>query len=322
MATTADSTRSISSPKDCSRGFSSSLSSTLVLIVTVGEVAGAIFIILAKVVGVPGTGGYIFCLSSGIVLCSGATLLFIGGTISLVALFLFKRKVEKSKALAEQIEDINAPDDATNTPLHIAAQKGSYMQVTALLERDDIDCDVQNAVGATPLHLAAEGGHKLVVGELLKKGANRALQDHSGALPLHRAAKNGHADTAHQLLSNDNLGLDAVNNKGRTPLHSAAIGGNLDTVITLCIGGADINAEDNSGATPLYYAVLKGHGSVADHLKYKGAQNGTKLNQHFDYQQPTASDTTIAANLKKGRMKIAGIEAYCIANYQQENTSQ
>ena len=55
--------------------------------------------------------------------------------------------------------DINGQDDASNTPLHMAARHGHRGLATFLLEKG-ADPDAKNDNGQTPLDLAAAQGHQ------------------------------------------------------------------------------------------------------------------------------------------------------------------
>ena len=57
------------------------------------------------------------------------------------------------------------------TALHLAANKGYYEIVQALINRGAL-VDARDEQGATPLHLAANNGYLIVVQELIRAGAD------------------------------------------------------------------------------------------------------------------------------------------------------
>jgi ankyrin repeat protein len=70
-----------------------------------------------------------------------------------------------------------------NTPLHLAAERGSVEIVQALLRAGAI-VNANNRYGRTPLHLAVCEGHVAIVKILLKAKANVDAKDHNGETPL------------------------------------------------------------------------------------------------------------------------------------------
>jgi ankyrin repeat protein len=96
-------------------------------------------------------------------------------------------KVEEVVAVLEQHpDDLNRPDDAGFTPLHLAASHCRTEVVVLLLDRGAmIDCRAKD--GTTPLHLAAQGGCVDTVNLLLKRGARLEARDNQGRSSLDRA---------------------------------------------------------------------------------------------------------------------------------------
>ena len=83
-------------------------------------------------------------------------------------------------------DDINRPDDAGMTPLHLAAIKCQPKKVATLLSQG-ASIDSKDQSGATPLHLAAQEGCIEVTEVLLKRGAAVNEKDSKGRTPLRRA---------------------------------------------------------------------------------------------------------------------------------------
>jgi len=100
--------------------------------------------------------------------------------------------------LKQNPAQINLPDDAGLTPLHLAASACHTNVVTLLLNTGaKIDCKSKD--GATPLHLAAQEGYGDVVNLLLTNGAPINPRDNQGRTPLKRAEE-WHQDSIVQLL--------------------------------------------------------------------------------------------------------------------------
>jgi ankyrin repeat protein len=88
--------------------------------------------------------------------------------------------------LATNSGDLNLPDDAGRTPLHLAATHCQTEVVQLLLDKG-ARIDAKATGGATPLHLAAQAGCAEVVSLLLAKGAKVNARDDQGRTPLDRA---------------------------------------------------------------------------------------------------------------------------------------
>jgi ankyrin repeat protein len=100
--------------------------------------------------------------------------------------------------LATNSHDLNLPDDAGRTPLHLAATH-CHIDVVVLLLDKGAKIDPRAAGGTTPLHLAAQGGCVEVVNLLLAKGAKVNARDDQKRTPLVRAEQ-WHQDAIVQLL--------------------------------------------------------------------------------------------------------------------------
>jgi len=100
--------------------------------------------------------------------------------------------------LAENPGDLNLPDDAGLTPLHLSASACHTNVVALLLDKGaKIDCPAKD--DATPLHLAAQEGCVDAVNLLLARGANVNARDDKKRTPLVRAEQ-WHQDAVIPLL--------------------------------------------------------------------------------------------------------------------------
>ncbi|HZL44998.1 MAG TPA: ankyrin repeat domain-containing protein [Opitutaceae bacterium] len=82
--------------------------------------------------------------------------------------------------------DLNLPDDAGQTPLHLATVH-CRIDVVKLLIAKGADLNRKAKGGATPLHLAAQEGCADAVTALLAAGAEVNPRDDQGRTPLGRA---------------------------------------------------------------------------------------------------------------------------------------
>jgi len=78
-------------------------------------------------------------------------------------------------------EDINARNEAGNTPLHYACERG-YTEIVNLLLNSGADVNAQNNGGHTPLHWACWRAYAVATRLLLEKGADPGVKNASGGI--------------------------------------------------------------------------------------------------------------------------------------------
>jgi ankyrin repeat protein len=96
--------------------------------------------------------------------------------------------VAVAQDLTTNSHDLNLPDDAGRTPLHLAATHCRTNVVVLLIDRG-AKIDPRSKGGATPLHLAAQEGCLDMVKLLLAKGAKVNARDDQSLTPLDRAVE-------------------------------------------------------------------------------------------------------------------------------------
>lgn len=131
-----------------------------------------------------------------------------------------------AKRLIENGADIEAFDERSFTPLHLAARHGNHEAMVVLVGLG-AKMDSQNWSGDTALHLAARAryGHTGLVQALVRLGAD----------------------------------LEAINHDKRTPLIVATIAGYDRTVDVLLKLGANAEHRDSAGDTVIHYAGQREH---------------------------------------------------------------
>ncbi len=156
---------------------------------------------------------------------------------------------------------VNTPDQAGNTPLHIAAKEG-YLEICSLLIKNEADVNAKEAdhlFGRTPLHKAARYGHPETCELLLAAGADINAAAKDGSTPLHKAAFWANAAICSLLLEHD-ADPNAQNIAGQTPLHMPAMKywqviEDFDVIQLLLRHGANPQARDKDNQTPLQVAL-------------------------------------------------------------------
>jgi|GEM_PF-546842 len=88
--------------------------------------------------------------------------------------------------------DVNARDDAGQTPLHYAAARGNKNDGLKCLLEKPVSINAADDLGATPLHLAATRGDQDVVKQLLQHGANATILTKDGKSVGDYAEASGH----------------------------------------------------------------------------------------------------------------------------------
>jgi ankyrin repeat protein len=91
-----------------------------------------------------------------------------------------------AKDLSEHPNDLNLPDDAGLTPLHLAAAH-CQTNVIAVLLAKGAKINAKAKDDATPLHLAAQEGCTAAVAMLFAHNAKVNARDAQGRTPLKRA---------------------------------------------------------------------------------------------------------------------------------------
>ena len=166
------------------------------------------------------------------------------------------------------------------TVLMLAAALGLPELVARLLQAG-ADLHARDAQGLTPLHCAALYGFtsrdrpRLValLDTLLLAGANPEQAATGGATPLllllGARAEPGTPSTEDVLLAglerllDEDVRLDARDQRGFGPLHLAAVHGLLRASQVLLRAGADLNQRDALNRTPREVAVMRGYVDVA-----------------------------------------------------------
>jgi ankyrin repeat protein len=145
-----------------------------------------------------------------------------------------------------------AQDVRGNTPLHLAAARGSVQCVTILIQADleRVALRTPNALGELPLHVAVRRGDTPCARVMMETLANLPAQymngDRISAVPAFRG---------------DKL-WDAPDASGLTPLHIAIGNSSFLLGAMLLSFGVNVDTKDKHGNTALHYATYKSVGAV------------------------------------------------------------
>lgn len=172
--------------------------------------------------------------------------------------------------------DVNAKGgEDGDTPLTLAARRGSLEIVKMLLDRGaDID-EQQFRKGKTALHYALESGHEAVIKLLIERGADVHCRDWDERNAMQFAIKSGKEQLV-QMLLDLNVQAKTADICKRTPLHIAV--GHYDSkknekIVKLLLDrGVDIEAKDDCGHTPLQSAIKYGTEGIVKLLIERGAK--------------------------------------------------
>lgn len=108
---------------------------------------------------------------------------------------------ERLKLLLERPEiNVNIQDDKGRTPVHRAVEKDSRYAFDRLLERSGIQPDLPDNNGNTPLELAVSNGRASFIKPLIAAGADPKKLGSNGLAPLFTAIKTGDKTTIRVLL--------------------------------------------------------------------------------------------------------------------------
>jgi ankyrin repeat protein len=159
--------------------------------------------------------------------------------------------------------DPNLTDSRGRTALFTAVREGSEGALAALLASSKVNVDAVNADGETPLMLAAIRGSLLMVQALVKRGA---AVNRPGWTPLHYACSGPDHGVAAFLIA-QGAELNARSENGTTPLMMAARYGGGDLVPLLLRAGAEPRAANEQELTAADFAARGGRDAMAKELR-------------------------------------------------------
>ncbi|MBA3955032.1 ankyrin repeat domain-containing protein, partial [Candidatus Dependentiae bacterium] len=179
---------------------------------------------------------------------------------------------EVAEFLINQGANVNALDRDKQTPLHYAVKYNRVTILPLLIKNQSISLEAKDKCGNTPLNLAAQRDTSLdIIKQLLNSKAHIATIDNDGVNPLFYASAYGHTDTV-RLLIDAGANVDAQEPKGNfSPLHVAAQNGHITIVELLLSKGARTEVQTNAKETPLHSAAANDHKSIVELLVAKGA---------------------------------------------------
>ena len=162
---------------------------------------------------------------------------------------------------------------APTTALHVAAMNGDS-DVAHVLLAHGAKVDLRTTAEETPLFMAARRGSPDTVLELLTAGADpNAINGELGYTPVHAAAYWGTPETLHVLLARG-ARRDDRTGAGETALHLAARAQDALHAVATCAllldAGADPLARDLRGFTVAHTAASVDHLEVIQALKASG----------------------------------------------------
>lgn len=165
--------------------------------------------------------------------------------------------------LLKQGVDPNQPDSRGRKALFIAAREESQRALESLLGSPAIRLDDANAQGETPLMIAAIRGSLLAVQALVKRGA---AVNRPGWTPLHYACSGPDNGVAAFLIA-QGAEVNARSENGTTPLMMAARYGNTDVIPLLLKAGAEPRAANEQELTAADFAERGGRDVLAKELR-------------------------------------------------------
>lgn len=158
------------------------------------------------------------------------------------------------RSLLQRGLDPNTRSDKGQPGLIVAMQEQSPKAAKVLLEQPAIDVDAPNNAGETALMIAAIKGDTADVKLLLERGAKL---NRPGWSPLHYAAT-GPEPAIVKLLLDRGAEIDAPSPNGSTPLMLAAQYGGEESVELLLDRGADVRRRNEKNLAALDFARLGG----------------------------------------------------------------
>ncbi|TYZ63772.1 hypothetical protein PybrP1_006465, partial [[Pythium] brassicae (nom. inval.)] len=165
--------------------------------------------------------------------------------------------VRSRDALLDHEANVNAADENSEAPLHVAVTRNAgNLSVAKLLLAYGADVDAPGSSASTPLVTAAlYGRDDDIIGLLLTRFPNVNAANSHGMTALHAACRASRSRLVAELLA---LGADVNTSieRGESPLYRAALATSRDVMMQLLEHGADVNAMLVDGRSPLNAAIF------------------------------------------------------------------
>ncbi|CAF1118017.1 unnamed protein product [Rotaria sordida] len=197
----------------------------------------------------------------------------------------------------------NRVDDANQlTPLHLCVQTGNEIILRNLLLAGANINDV-TANRRSALHLASENNRGFICSILLENHIQANLLDSNHNTALHLAVQHGHLDVVRRLLSESDIDVFTLNNKGMNCLHVLASYSreNAHLIFTILLEfypKFPLDVQDAQGNTALLLAYKNGHGQLCRALVAAGANLSICNYDSFSiFTMPTASKALLVSIL-------------------------
>lgn len=145
--------------------------------------------------------------------------------------------------------DTRAPDGQHG--LYLALREPAPKVARVLIDWPKTNVEARNQADESPLMLAALKGNADLVRALIARDAH---VNKPGWAPLHYAATHGHLEVMALLLEHHAF-IDAESPNGTTPLMMAAMYGTPQAVKLLLDAGADVAMKNQLGMTALDFAI-------------------------------------------------------------------
>jgi ankyrin repeat protein len=161
---------------------------------------------------------------------------------------------------------MNVKNKEGKTPLFLALPHIRIVKL--LLERKDVEIQLNDAKGHSPLLLASFEGHYDTVVALVERGADVNVVNEKNYSPLIMAIGKRHFRIAKYLIEHG-ADVNHKDNDGTSVFHFAVYSENLDIVQLLIDKGADVKLFDPCrNCTPIQHVCIKGlHEFIAPLVK-------------------------------------------------------
>ena len=199
-----------------------------------------------------------------------------------------------ARILIENGANVNLMTNNGVTPLHLAASIGSKEIIKLLLDAG-ADINATDNAGQSVMIYAIRSGKTDTVRLLKEYGADDTLSDDNGRTaidyvnitgmaqlvddvmdvnkrdsygntPLHQSCYNGHSEMVKRMLQQEDIEVDAINDKGETPLYIAIREDNLYIAELLLNAGADPNRICKDGDFLIHIAARHGKAHIVGML--------------------------------------------------------